>query len=162
MKNTKFISITKKNIKLAIKTVKEIFPYEVSPDGIFLPAEEYKSSLVEPLNKISKFYIVKHKNRIVGITGYNYNYHKTKHDELWLGYFGLKEKYRGNGLGKKILLRTLGLMKKFNKDLRVIKLYTSNRRQEISSHHLYRCVGFKLYAHRNTKPFHTYYFKMEV
>lgn len=161
MKKIRFIPITSGNIKLAIKIAKDIFPYEISPKGLFLPSEDYKLA-VGHLNDLCNFFIVKYGRQVVGITGYNYNFRLPKSDELWLGYFGLKQKYRGNGIGKKMLLRTLDLAKEFNVNLRTIKLYTSNREQEKGSHHLYRCVGFKVYGHRNTKPFHTYYFKMEV
>lgn len=161
MKKIRFIPITSENIKLAIKTAKEIFPYEISSNGLFLPSKDYELS-IGIFNQLCSFFIVKYGKEIIGITGYNYNFRIPKFNELWLGYFGLKEAYRGNGLGKKILLKTLDSAKESNKNLKTIKLYTSNREQEKGSHHLYRCLGFKVYGNRNTKPFHTYYFKLEV
>lgn len=161
MEKIKFVLINKENIEGAISLVKEIFPYEYK-NGIFLPEEEYRLSLEPSRVNLQQFFTVTYEGQPVGITGYNFNYQNYKHNELWLGYFGVKEKFRSNGLGKKIILKTLELMKKFNSNLKTIKLWTSNREQEKSSHHLYRCVGFRLYAHRNTRPFHTYYFKINV
>jgi RimJ/RimL family protein N-acetyltransferase len=160
MEKIEFVLITIKNIKLAVKVAKEIFPYEISSEGLFLPAEEYKLA-TGLLCNLCNFFIVKYKKKVIGITGYYYNFRTPKSSELWLGYFGLKQEFRGNGLGKRMLLKTLDLAKEFNEDLHLMKLYTSNREEEVGSHHLYRCVGFKIYAHRNTKPFHTYYFKLE-
>lgn len=151
--------INKKNIKLAIKIAKEIFPYEFSKLGLFLPEFDYKKVIKKP--KLGNFFIVLFGNKFVGITGYYYNFTKPKIDEVWLGYFGIRKKYRGIGLGKKVLLKTLILVKKKTK-AKVIKLFTTNRKEEKSSHFLYRCLGFKKYAHKKTNQFQTYYFKKEL
>ncbi len=159
MKRLKFLLITKKNLKKAIKIAKEIFPYESSKLGIFLPEFDYKYVIKKP--KLGKFFIVKFDNKLVRITGYYYNFTKPKVDEIWLGYFGIRKKFRGIGLGKKVLLKTLSLIKKKIK-VKVVKLFTTNRKEEKSSHFLYRCLGFKKYAHRKTKPYQTYYFKKDL
>lgn len=155
----KFSLIKKENLSDAVGLALEIFPYEVSFEG-FLPELEYKLSLTPERKGMQQFFIVSLGDELVGITGYNFHYTKPKSTELWLGYFGVREKFRGHGLGKKILHQTLDLANFFNPNLRVMKLYTSNRPEEKGSHHLYKCLGFRIYAHRNTKPFHTYYFRL--
>jgi len=161
MKEIEFILVTEENKNLAIKIAKEIFPYEVSPKGIFLPRNKIKRT-IDSSNKLGEFFIIKDGRFNAGIIGYSYNNHLPKFDELWIDYFGIRKKHRGSGLGKKVLLKTLSLMKEFNVNLQTVKLYSSNIAEEKDSHHLYRCVGFKIYAHKNEKPDHIYYFKMEV
>ncbi len=155
-----FVPITRKNIGIAIEIAKKIFPYEVSSSGEFLPEKEYRMSLVSPYKNLCEFFIVKYRKDFIGITGYNYSFRVERYDELWIGYFGVLRPYRGSGIGKHMLLDTLNLIKEKHQKVKTVKLYTSNREEEKSSHWLYRCVGFRLYAHRNTKPFHTYYFKI--
>ncbi len=62
MEKIEFVLITIKNIKLAVKVAKEIFPYEISSEGLFLPAEEYKLA-TGPLCNLCNFFIVKYKKR---------------------------------------------------------------------------------------------------
>jgi len=158
MNSLKFVVINKNNINLGVKIAKEIFPYEFSKSGLFLPELDFKKSLEEPYS--GKFFIVRSKNKFVGITGFYYHFLKPKIDELWLGYFGVRKKFRGKGLGRKILLKTLKLIsKKIN--IKVLKLFTTNRKEEIPSHLLYASLGFKKYASKNTKPYKTFYFKKE-
>ena len=161
MKRIRFVRVTSKNLGQAIALAREIFPYEIH-NGIFLPEAEYRLSLETQRADLQEFFMVKYGGRFAGITGYYFHYRQHKDDELWLGYFGLREEFRGNGIGKKMLKKTLNMMKKFNDNLKTVKLYTSNREQERGSHFLYRCVGFRVYAHYNTQPFQTYYLKKRV
>ena len=157
MKRIRFILVTEKNVERAIALAREIFPYEIR-NGVFLPEREYLLSFRPDRVHLQDFFMVKYGGEFVGITGY---YHKHQHrpKELWLNYFGLVEQHRGNGIGKKMLRKTLDLMRKFNANLKTIKLYTTSRPEQLGSHCLYRCAGFKLYARKKTQPFHTLYFK---
>lgn len=162
MRCPSFSSLTTDNLPLATSLAHEIFPYEISSKGIFLPGEMYKLSLTKERRGKQQFFIVKVGKVPVGITGYNFHYRKPNPEELWLQYFGVVPAFLGNGLGKKMLLETLRRMKLFNLDLRTVKLYTSNCPEEIGSHHLYRCVGFRVYAHRKVESDQIYYFKLEI
>jgi GNAT superfamily N-acetyltransferase len=161
-KKLRFILVTRQNVNQAIGLAREIFPYEIC-DGVFIPEKEYMLSFKPERANLQDFFMVKYGGEFVGITGY-YHYHQNRPEELWLNYFGLREEFRGNGVGKKMLLKTLGLMKKFNVSLKTIRLYTTDRPEQLGSHCLYRCVGFKLYARMNTQPlpFHKLYFKKSV
>lgn len=156
MKKLKLVPVTKRNISLAISIAREIFPYEIGSSGIFLPEQDYRMAIKHP--ELGKFFIIKKLDNAVGITGYYHNFKKPNPKEFWLGYFGILTEFRGNGLGKKSLIQTLDFAKT-EEGVEVMKLFTTNRVEEKSSHHLYRCVGFRKYAHWNTKPFHTYYFQ---
>ena len=58
--------------------------------------------IIETTQKDNKFWevwIIKHKNKTIGICGL-YSLYEHSTEELWLGWFGILEEYRDKGLGK--------------------------------------------------------------
>lgn len=89
----KLVKINKENIDFATKIENEIFPeYNASVN--------YADSLKD--NSIISFFLIYNDDIAVGVTGI-YAYKKDK-DNAWLGFFGLKEEYRGMHYGKEALM----------------------------------------------------------
>ena len=89
----KLLKIDKNNIDVAISIENEIFP-EYNAKG------NYYDSLKE--GSIISFFIICKDDLYIGVTGI-YAYKKDM-DNAWLGFFGLKEEYRGKHYGKKALI----------------------------------------------------------
>jgi ribosomal protein S18 acetylase RimI-like enzyme len=84
--------VTEKNIEYAIAVQNEIFPEE---DG--------RKNYEEAVAGISGFeyYLVYEHGNCAGITGIYW--YPDDHDNAWLGWFGIREQYRRNHLGSKVL-----------------------------------------------------------
>ena len=107
----KLLKINKDNIDSAIKIENEIFPeYDAR--------HNYYDSLKE--DSIISFFIICNDDLYIGVTGI-YAYKKDK-DNAWLGFFGLKEEYRGNHYGKKALLLSEEYAR--NQGYKYIRLFT--------------------------------------
>ncbi len=69
-----------------------------------------------------KVYLIRlHNNKTVGITGL-YSLNSDKNDELWLGWFGVQQKYRRNGFGGNALDKTFEIAK--DKGAKKLFVYT--------------------------------------
>ncbi|MCE9585583.1 hypothetical protein K8Q94_03100 [Candidatus Nomurabacteria bacterium] len=78
------IPVRPENLEKAIQIAREIFPYENSNDGEFLPEKEYKMSLKD-FKKFFNLFLVEYENQIIGITGFYRNYRRLRQTkELWL------------------------------------------------------------------------------
>jgi RimJ/RimL family protein N-acetyltransferase len=100
-----------------------------------LPEEEWKRRMKEALFAVSD------ENKIVGTITYLFNDRpKTKHIARIFGVY-VDPKYRGHGIGKQLLERTLQLIQE-NKDIVKIQLFV-NKDQEVAVR-LYRNNGFEI------------------
>ena len=87
----KLVEITEDNIKMALEIEHKIFPK-------YNARANYYDSLKS--DKIT-FFLLFTNNEYIGISGV-YSY-ENDHENAWLGFFGLKEEYRGKGFGKEAL-----------------------------------------------------------
>ena len=133
-----FERITEDNLSEALRVAAEIFPYEVKNGKLSFEDDAYRASIRENKPDFA-YYLVKNKdfpNSIVGITG-----HYTEDDgTMWLGWFGVNPKFRGQNLGEKILLETKKIVRGFGK--KELFLYTGQRQEEHHAHRLYERMGF--------------------
>lgn len=81
-------------------------------------------------------------NNIVGLTGF---YQLTKHttDEIWLGWYAVDPKVRGNGIGRKILEWTIGEARK--RGYVYFRLWTTTDPGEAVAQKLYDSMGLNIY-----------------
>lgn len=88
-------------------------------------------------NKYWRIYLLNYNNENIGITGL-YSLEDTL-DELWLGWFGLNENYRGQKIGEIMLQLTIIEANKLN--CKFLKLYTS--KSNVIAQKLYKKFNFE-------------------
>lgn len=117
------VLIDKNNYKEAIKIQNSIFPKENGALNILASLDRnlfIKSTKLNYADDHVKYYLAKEGNRYVGITGiYYYDFDL---DSAWLGWFGILQEYRDNGLGKELLNRTIDLA--ISNNFKYMRLYT--------------------------------------
>lgn len=109
-----YIPVTTKNYKQAIKIQNKIF-HEHFP-------KEIKNSCYPSQNILynySKYWLVKHHNKTVGITGL-YSFQQYPHD-VFLNWYGVVPSSRKHGFGKQIVLWTIEQAR--NKDFDIINIF---------------------------------------
>ena len=110
----KFQKIVKENLELACKIQNEIFPNEDA-------RENYNECINKaPYRKELDYYIAYWDDKPIWVTGI-YSYHEYP-DDAWLGWFGILDDYRWNGLGGELLDRTIKLAR--DKWYKNFRLYT--------------------------------------
>ncbi len=151
----KLIQINKNNLKQAMRVAKSVFPNEwhkdaLTGDMIFWPENAYKQS-IEAKDKTFKYYLVTVKKpdrgkisyfpKTVGITGH---YTEGQFGVIWLGWFGILEKYRGKGYGKELLEKCIAKFKRMG--YKELRLYTTkDAKHEAKARQMYAKRGFKKY-----------------
>lgn len=88
--------------------------------------------------KDSKYYLPRENGDIVGITGY-YNF-EGHEDEAWLGWFGVRSKHFGKGLGKTLMSEAFNRAAK--KGVRTMRIWTTTDPQYAEACKLYKKMGF--------------------
>ncbi|MDP2693057.1 MAG: GNAT family N-acetyltransferase [bacterium] len=162
--------LSKKNLKQASELADKIFYYEE-----IKPSESFESSLNEkkfeelskktgiPLTEL-KYWVAKDQNtkKIVGTTGL-YIDKRDKKEAVWLGWYCVDEKYRGKGIGQKLLKH---IIKKTKRRRNIfLRLYTSTRPSEITAKIIYDKFGFKIMKEKEVKKdggYDTYYMQLNV
>lgn len=152
--------INKDNIKYAIKLENEIFPE-------YNAKNNYYDSLKDVSN--SKFFLIYDDAICVGISGLYW--YKTDKDNVWLGFFGIKEEYRRLKYGN----RSLKLTEEYAKKLgyKFMRLFTDkldnyiainfyinngytfedyNSNEEILKNEFNVVIGSKSLCKENVKP----------
>ena len=115
----KYISMTKDNIRDMTKTQMEIFPSEC---GYF----QYNYAL-ECGKDFWKYWLVYQDNEIVAITGLYSDFDISETNSIWLGWFGVRPKYRNNKIGTEVLSFTINEAYKLAQKypIKYFRLYTS-------------------------------------
>ncbi len=138
----KFIKIDWSNYQIAIKLQREIFPRENGSLNILASLDfdlfEKFTGQKYPDEKLSYWLAQNDEKEIVGLTGL---YVRTKEEkEAWLGWFGVKQEFRGQGYGQEILTWTIrqARKQKFN----TLRLYT-DAVDNYSATLLYQKLGFR-------------------
>ena len=107
----KLLKINKDNINIAIDIENEIFP-------LYDARNNYYDSLKD--DSLISFFIICNDNTYIGVSGI-YAYQNDK-DNAWIGFFGIKEEYRGNHYGKDALILSEEYAKE--KGYKFIRLFT--------------------------------------
>ena len=135
----KYIEITNDNIEFATKVQMKIFPNESA-------YEHFKFTIERDL-EYEKYYLVYDKNTVIGVTGLYSNEDINITNSLWLGWFGVLEKFRSKGYGKQILIDTIEMAKRLSKKypIKYFRLYTSERDDKIAQPLYEKVMDFKEY-----------------
>lgn len=122
----KYVPVTNNNLTLASKIQFEIFPNE--------SAIEHFLYTINNEIEYNKYFLVYNDNIIIGITGIYSNENIDETNSLWLGWFGVLERYRSKGYGKKILCDTIDMATKLSKKypIKFFRLYTSERDDKLA------------------------------
>lgn len=136
--------LSRKTLQKALEVAVEIFG---ASDRTAIE-REFKASLgIEPdqtdVNtdlriKDSKYFLPRENGDIVGITGY-YNF-EGHEDEAWLGWFGVREKHFGKGIGK--VLMTDAFNKAAKQGVKTLRIWTTSDPQYAEACKLYKKMGF--------------------
>ena len=114
-----YIKVDKNNLMLATKIQMEIFPEE--------SGYEHFLYTIKRNTDYEKYFLVYKDSEVIGITGLYSNEDINETNSIWLGWFGVLEKYRSRGYGRKILEDTINMAKDLTKKhpIKYFRLYTS-------------------------------------
>lgn len=129
MKDLRFDIITYDNLDLACEIQNAIFPEEDARNNFIEQIEK------DPYRKEMEYYICYYDNTPVGVSGI-YSYHEYPTD-AWLGWYGVLEKKRCQGIGSLILEKTMDIAKK--KGYENFRLYTDEYAKD--AHKIYKKHG---------------------
>ncbi len=115
----KYIPMTSENVFDVVKTQMEIFPSEC---GYF----QYNFAL-NCGKDYWKYWLVYDENNIVAITGLYSDFDITETNSIWLGWFGVRPKYRKQKIGTEVLNFTINEAYKLAEKypIKYFRLYTS-------------------------------------
>src|SRR3989338_7273989 len=120
----KFVEISDKNFRVAIKIVRSCFKSKAYQKEV---AWFYKTRMHGDWKKTAyllHYFVVYENRKPIGITGL---YQLNKGDnEFWMGFFGVIPKERKKGLGRKILEKTIYMAKK--RGCKKFSMWTSGKR----------------------------------
>jgi ribosomal protein S18 acetylase RimI-like enzyme len=164
----KIEKLTEKYLEDASELVNSVFK-----DEPILPGVAFEASLdqdkFEKLNKESRnkirsleyFVAVDDNNSVIGTTGL-YALEKDKQDAYWLGWYCVDMKFRGKGIGSKLLDYTIELAKERGK--KFLRLYTSTSPEEKAAQLIYESRGFKIIHTEKDKnsEYETIYKELEL
>ena len=142
--------------KLSEKYLKEasFLANSVFRDEDVLPGVPFKASLdqekFEEFNKIAKyeyssleyFVAVDETEKVLGTTGL-YSRREDEKDTDWLGWYCVDPKFRGKGIGSKLLDYTIRKAKERGK--KFLRLYTSMSPKEKAAQRVYNSRGFRTF-----------------
>lgn len=163
----KIVSLSESNLKEAIHLTEIVFhpnPDEFDAPHKWLPAslhpQEEKSKKLYATTKCTyvKYYVGIEKRKVAGITGLFLT--KGDNDSVWLAWYAVSPKFRGHGLGKKLLRFTINKAKAIRK--KYLRLYTSPNKDLESAMHLYKKFGFKVTTGKRFGRKHVLYLKKDL
>lgn len=124
----RLVQINKLNIKEALEIEHKIFPK-------YSARANYYDSLDD--NSNANYFLVYQLAECVGITGL-YSYTDDK-DNGWVAFFGLKEEYRGKGIGKEMLELTEDYAREHG--FKYLRLFT-DKYDNLDAINFYKSNGF--------------------
>ena len=133
----------------AKKLVKSVFKsMDIREKLSFWFYKNQKNWLIKPALKLCgytkpmRYWVaVNEHGEVCGITGL-YNESKDDDDTIWLCWFCVDPKYRGQGLGRKLLEFSEEKARSYGK--KYLRLYTSDDPSEADAQFLYEGCGFKI------------------
>ena len=128
----KFVRISKRNLKTAIKIAYECFDKGYVKNDVIKWYNKRLGSYYKQVNPVLEYFIVYEGNMPIGVTGF-FNFLDDR-KIFWLGYFGVVKKKRNKGVGSKMLRRSIIMSKKYGckkfgawtYSKRAIKFYKKN------------------------------------
>lgn len=146
----KIIPLSKENLEETIKLAHDVFPSDV--DGDNPPEKGFRISLSNEVNlkswrgpeyvlsRLNYWVLLDVEDKVIGVTGL-YAF-KEKPTEVWLAWFCIDSKVRGQGLGRKLLEWTMD--KARQEGYQVFNLYTSTDPNEETAQKLYDSLGLNV------------------
>jgi len=141
------VPLSKENWREASNLVVKVFKSNPKDDDYpprwfkaSLNPERYKELYKKFNNKKIKYYVAVGNKKIIGTTGFYVV--EGDNDSYWLGWWCVDPKYRGKGIGKRLLRFIINKAKKSNK--KFLRLYTSNDKNEMLANKIYDKLGFKI------------------
>ena len=139
----------------AEKLVFKVFPsMDILEKLSFWAYKHRNNRFVKILMRISGVYsLIKYcaaiteNGEVCGTTGF-YSYTKDKHEAVWLAWFCVDPKFRGKGIGKKLIEYSIDEARKYNK--KFFRLYTSTDPNEASAQNLYEKYDFRIKRQKKT------------
>ncbi len=110
----KFVDITDTNIMFATELQMSIFPDSCG-----------YQSFVNAIELGKPYWLIYNDDTPIGISGLYVNPILDEPDTVWLGWYGVVDKFRGQGFGRKILAQTIDYAKKLG--YKTFRLYTSKK-----------------------------------
>lgn len=144
----KFRSLSNENLEKVLALTNSVFPREAKRGW---PEMAYRASLATKKSthfNFLKYYVAYRNSVIIGTAGLYRQWNDPK-NVIWLGWFCVNPKARGNGYGRAILEYTIG--KAQREGSKIFKLYTSRDPNEAVAQILYEKLGFKI-THEENEP----------
>lgn len=147
--------LSQKTLESSIKLVDSIFPNQGNePANITFRAslnrEYYKKFLQITGITFLRYWVIEENNDVIAVIGI-YTYKKDEKEAAWVGWFCIDPKFRGKGLGNKLLLKVVNEAKKMKK--KYLRLYTSTSDIEKNAQFFYDKLGFKEYKRTELKDY---------
>jgi GNAT superfamily N-acetyltransferase len=143
----KIKKLTEKYLAEASMLANSIFKDEPILPGVAFEAsldkkkfDKLNEGSVDKIYSLEYFVAIDESGRVLGTTGL-YAMEKDKGNTYWLGWYCVGSKYRGRGVGGKLLDYTIKEAKKRGK--RILRLYTSPSDDEKTAQIIYDSRGFK-------------------
>ncbi|MFH0889701.1 MAG: GNAT family N-acetyltransferase [Candidatus Aenigmatarchaeota archaeon] len=144
MSDFKINPLSKRKLESTLRMLHRVYPI-VSDDESFdkalpssLDPKKYRHVFEEMGVDQGRYWVASKKTRVAGIVGL-YSYEKDK-DALWVGWFGVSPRYRGQEIGKRLLDYVIKKAEKGDK--RYLRLWTSTDPNEQLAHVMYEKRGF--------------------
>ena len=134
-----------KNIDIAIKIQRDIFPLENGSEDL----KEALANTCPPHQFLQKYWLAKDNDKYVGICGlYAYNFAPK---DAWLGWFGVIPNERRKGFGAQILSDTMQIATIWGFD--TLRLYTDEKEYHMAIQ-LYEKIGMIREIYDNPEDVH--------
>ena len=146
MNNIKIVPLSEETKEKSLKLLEDIFhAFDEEEDPyiwfkISLEPEKNTEMMKEHGVRDVRYFVVLDKDKVIGTTGL-YHILSEPQETVWLGWFCLDPKYRGQGLGKMVLSWTIDRAREEGNNL--LKLYTSPNENLSIAQKLYDKFGFK-------------------
>ncbi len=157
------ISLTKKDLKKAIRLVESVFKDEDESAKRELEAsvyprkfEKYVKKRERDIKTLEYFVAVNARGRLVGIIG-AYTLGVDYADTLWIGWFCVHKKHRGEGIGRMLIEFIIEKARALGKSY--VSLYTSTEKNEEKAQKLYDSYGFEIIHREEKKDYEIIYRK---
>lgn len=137
----KIQKLSKKYLNQAIDLTLRVFT-DTKPEDFDYPPKWLKYSIENKLPYVSSlgYFIAIEKEKVIGLAGL-YELPQDNKESNWLAWFCVDPKFRGKGLGKRLLGLMIKKTKKSKK--KYLRLYTSDGEIEKVARKLYEKLGFK-------------------
>lgn len=143
----KTVPVTQESFDETLKLLNKVFKTFTEEENPFVwykvsldPGKHADFMKTKGVRDVRYFSVIDKANKkVIGATGLYHLLRETP-ETVWLGFYCLDEKYRGQGIGKKILEWTVD--KARNEGNTLLKLYTSPNEELEKAQEIYKKFGF--------------------